>query len=112
MLFFDNFINYFFIQPLKTLYFHGPRFLGCWSGLTHEQICSELTSHKINNGFWLQNHIECNQLIDTHFNSNLKTISTILYLILIFRFFHTLILFIEHKIFYSKNDKQIIFLKN
>lgn len=106
----NKLVNYFFIQPLQTLYFHGPRILGCWSGLSREQICSELTSNKIQNGFWLQNSIECDILINNHFESGMKSIFTIIYLVFIFRILYTIILYIEHKMFFQQPTNKFILL--
>jgi hypothetical protein len=45
----------------KHLYLHGPTWLGCWEGLSLEDICQQLTAVRAR--FWAGQPDECNSLL-------------------------------------------------
>ena len=58
----------FVVQPLGTLYLHGPRFLGCWEGKPIEDICVSLAPRS-RAKFWLDHPEECMAMVDKNIYS-------------------------------------------
>ena len=56
------------VQPLETLYLHGPSFLGCWEGKPVEDICV-LLSPRSRAEFWNQHPEECTNMIEKNMYS-------------------------------------------
>jgi hypothetical protein len=50
------------VQPLETIYLHGPRMLGCWEGQTEADICVSLAP-RTDARFWTDNPQECKKVI-------------------------------------------------
>lgn len=77
--------DYFFLGPLKRLYFFGPDLkslgiinVGFWNGLTNSEICAKLTS--IPESHWDQNSETCNERIDRQFMAFVIIIEFSLYI--------------------------------
>ena len=70
-------------NPLYILYRKGPYIngLGFWEGRSNEEICSILTNTK--NEIWLKNSEECNEIINSNYESFTISIYTLI-IILIF----------------------------
>lgn len=57
------------IQPLRTLYFYGPRINGhgFWGGLSPEDSCAHLTG--VSATLWANQQIACKDLLERKFHS-------------------------------------------
>ena len=85
-----------FINPLYTLYMHGPTIMdrwGFWNGRTPPEICTILTKRP--EAFWVQNHLECKQMIDQEFYTFLVCIYTGMYIIGLYLLWKSTIFFIR-----------------
>lgn len=86
-----NLPHFFIIQPLKTLYFGGPRLWGWggWEGISNEEICAQLT--QVPAKVW-ENSINCSQLIERKFQTFLISIGSLTYFLFIYKFLNYLYL--------------------
>lgn len=69
------------IQPLATLYLHGPNMLGFWGGANAEDICAQLIPRTAA-AFWTSsdtNAAECISIIERDFWAWLIFLRTVIY---------------------------------
>lgn len=73
--------------PLQKLYLKGPNPLGLgfWAGKPAQDICSTITGSP--SYFWETHINECLNIISTHFESFMLTISILMYIIFLFMIF-------------------------
>jgi hypothetical protein len=74
------------INPVKNVYLKGPKILGLWGGDELHDICARLSGGE--SSFWSRNISECNGIINKHFESYYILISTILYLMVLYKFIY------------------------
>ena len=74
-----------FVQPLRTLYFYGPRFWGWggWEGIATEDICAQLTL--VSAQVWKDQPLNCAALIERKFHTLLVTVGGLAYFLLIYK---------------------------
>lgn len=70
-------------NPMKNLYLNGPKSLFCWGGAELSDICAKITGSS--SDFWNKNIPECITIIEKQFNSYYIMLTTILYVILIYK---------------------------
>jgi hypothetical protein len=71
-------------EPLRRLYFDGPDLksfgiinIGFWNGMTHAEICAQLTT--ISEHHWLEHRGLCDSRIERQFSSFVVTVECVLY---------------------------------
>jgi hypothetical protein len=74
------------INPVKNVYLKGPKILGLWGGDELHDICARLSGGE--SSFWSRNISECKGIINKHFESYYVFISTILYLMVLYKFIY------------------------
>ena len=74
-----------FVQPLRTLYFKGPRLMGWggWEGILLEDICSQLTT--VPASIWRDQLSNCQDLVERKFQTFLVTISILSYCFVLYK---------------------------
>jgi len=67
------------VRPLRTLYFHGPRFMGWggWEGLPLEDICAQMTL--VSASVWRYQLDHCEELVERKFQTFLVTVGAFAY---------------------------------
>ena len=78
-------INTYLIYPFKSFYLNGPQFMGYggWKGISSEDICSQLTS--IPAKHWIDNIVQCKDLIERHFHSYLVAVFLGCYVVFVYK---------------------------
>lgn len=70
-------------NPMKNLYLNGPKSLFCWGGDELYDICARITGSS--SEFWNKNMPECITIIEKQFKSYYIMLTTILYVILVYK---------------------------
>ena len=85
------FVDVIFNQPLRLLYFSGPRLpmeTGFWEGVGYHQICSELTNHRTDSSHWIlneQNFRDCEEMVNRRYYSFVILVVVPLYFYFLWR---------------------------
>ena len=66
--------DFFFVSPLRILYFHGPRIWGWggWEGINFEDICAQLTL--VPASVWKDQTKNCAELLERKFSTFLVSV--------------------------------------
>lgn len=76
-----------FMKPLRALYFGGPRIMGWggWEGIAPHEICAQLT--QVPASVWIESASACGDLLERKFQTIAIGISSLAYILLIWKIF-------------------------
>ena len=82
---FKSIPDFLFVSPLRTLYFHGPRFFGWggWEGINAEDICAQLTL--VPAAVWTDQMQNCAALLERKFSTFLVSVFGAAYFFVVYK---------------------------